>query len=54
MQYHIIRMNFTAPLHLGNREGILESTLNHVPSDMLFLLFVMFIVYFMVKPLWRD
>lgn len=39
MQYHIIRMNFNAPIHLGNREGVLESTLNHVPSDMLFSAF---------------
>jgi len=29
-------MNFTAPLHLGVREGVLEESLSSIPSDLLF------------------
>ncbi|HQA50414.1 MAG: type III-A CRISPR-associated RAMP protein Csm4 [Syntrophomonadaceae bacterium] len=36
MRAQIVRMNFLGPLHIGNREGSLEGTLHHIPSDTLF------------------
>lgn len=36
MKARIIRMRFTAPLHLGTREAVQETTLDYIPSDLLF------------------
>ena len=36
MRAQIVRMRFLGPLHIGNREGSLEGTLHHIPSDTLF------------------
>lgn len=34
--YKIIRLEFGAPLHIGNSEGMLEEVLMHIPSDVAF------------------
>lgn len=36
MKAHIVKMHFTAPLHLGSKEAMLENTLQHIPSDVVF------------------
>lgn len=36
MRARIVKMRFLTPLHLGNREGALEGTMDHIPSDVIF------------------
>ena len=53
MRAQIVRMNFLGPLHIGNREGSLEGTLHHIPSDTLFPDYAMCIAVCMVRKPWN-